>query len=231
MKIILYRDVPNLGEEGDVKVVADGYARNYLIPQKFAVKYTKATEIELAQKQQAIARRKQEKVNSAADIKTRIEGMAMDVAVAAGETGKLFGSVTSVAIADFLASQGLEIERKKIELPEGGIKTVGVHSVKIRLYGGEGAALKVNVAASTEKPIIEEAPEEVKVDAIGDDEDEEIDEAYAELTAGMDVSDEAGESVSAEPDVGGEPDADAEASADEDAESEIEEAPAEEPED
>jgi large subunit ribosomal protein L9 len=61
MKIILYKDVPNLGEEGDVKVVADGYARNFLLPQKFAVRYTKATEMELAQKQKSIARRKEEK--------------------------------------------------------------------------------------------------------------------------------------------------------------------------
>ena len=64
MKVILYNDVPNLGEEGDIKIVADGYARNYLIPRKFAVRYTKATEVELAQKQQAITRRKTEKTAS-----------------------------------------------------------------------------------------------------------------------------------------------------------------------
>jgi large subunit ribosomal protein L9 len=183
MKIILYKDVPNLGEEGDVKIVADGYARNYLIPKKFAVRYTKATEIELAQKQQAIVRRKEEKAKSAADMKTRIEGMKMELALAAGENGKLFGSVTTTAIADFLASQGVEIERKKIELPQGGVKTVGSHRIKVKLYGGEEAELDLEVSASGEKPVIEEAPEEVKVDSIGDDE-EEVDEAYAELTAG-----------------------------------------------
>ena len=147
MKIILYKDVPNLGEEGDVKIVADGYARNYLIPGKFAVKYTKATEIELAQKQQAIARRKKEKSNNAADVKARIEVLEMELAVAAGEKGKLFGSVTSSAIVDYLQSQGIEIERKKVELPDGGIKMLGAHTVKVKLYGGEEAKLKVNVTA------------------------------------------------------------------------------------
>jgi len=147
MKIILYKDVPNLGEEGDIKVVADGYARNYLVPGKFAVKYTKSTEIELAQKQQAIARRKKEKSMDAADLKARVAALTMELAVAAGEKGKLFGSVTSSAIVDYLQSQGIEIERKKVELPEGGIKIIGSHTVKIRLYGGEEAVLKVNVSA------------------------------------------------------------------------------------
>ena len=147
MKIILYKDVPNLGEEGDVKIVADGYARNYLIPRKIAVKYSKATETELAQKQNAIARRKEEKAKVAADIKTKIEAVEMEIAVAAGDKGKLFGSVTSSAIADYLSSRGIEVERKRIELPEGGIKIVGIHTVKIKLYGGEEASMKVNVLA------------------------------------------------------------------------------------
>lgn len=187
MKIILYKDVPNLGEEGDVKIVTDGYARNYLIPKNFAVRYTKATEIELAQKQQAIARRKEEKSKSAADLKTRIEGVSIELAASAGEKGRLFGSITSAAIVDYLSAQGLEIERKKIELPEGGIKTVGTHSVKVKLYGGEEAVLSLEVKASSDKPVIEKAPEEVKIDAIGSDEEEEVDEAYAALTEGINL--------------------------------------------
>ncbi len=184
MKIILYKDVPNLGEEGDVKIVANGYGRNYLLPQKLAVKYTKATEIELAQKQQAIARRKDVKSKGAADVKTKVEGLTMELAVAAGDKGKLFGSVTSSAIVDYLNSQGVTIERKKIELPEGGIKMVGPHSVKVKLYGGEEALLKIEVTASGEKPVIQEARAEVRVDTIGDDEEEEADEAYLAMMEG-----------------------------------------------
>ena len=175
MKIILYKDVPNLGEEGDVKVVADGYARNFLLPQKFAVRYTKATEMELAQKQKSIARRKEEKSKAASDTKTRIEALTMEVAVAAGEKGRLFGSVTSSAVVDYLASQGVEVERKKVELPEGGIKMVGDHSVKIKLYGGEEALLKVTVSASGEKPEVIEAPKAPK--AVVEAEDDAADEA------------------------------------------------------
>ena len=163
MKIILYKDVPNLGEEGDIKIVADGYARNYLIPRKMAVKYSKATETELAQKQKAIAKRKEEKAKAAADIKTRIEALEMEIAVAAGDKGKLFGSVTSSAIADYLASQGIEVERKRIELPEGGIKITGTHTVKIKLYGGEEALMKVNVLALGDKSEEKKsAPEDTK---------------------------------------------------------------------
>lgn len=176
MKIILYKDVPNLGEEGDVKVVADGYARNFLLPQKFAVRYTKATEMELAQKQKSIARRKEEKAKAASDIKTRIEALTMEVAVAAGEKGRLFGSVTSTAVVDYLASQGVEVERKKVELPEGGIKMLGTHSVKIKLYGGEEAVLKVSVSASGEKPEVVEAPKTPKAVAESDGSEDKIEE-------------------------------------------------------
>ncbi len=151
MKVILYSDVPNLGEEGDIKIVADGYARNYLIPQKLVVRYTKATETELAQKQQAISRRKAEKALSAAGDKTKIESLEMELSAVAGENGKLFGSVTSAAIMEYLHTQGIMVERKRIELPESGIKVVGSHTVTVKLYGGEKALLNVNVSASQAK--------------------------------------------------------------------------------
>jgi len=188
MKIILYKDVSNLGEEGDIRVVANGYARNYLIPQKFAVRYTKSTEIELAQKQQSIARRKKEKSNDAADLKSRIEALEMELAVAAGEKGKLFGSVTSSAIVDYLQSQGVEIERKKVELPDGGIKLIGTHSVKIKLYGGEEALLKVNVTALGDEkavPVEKKQDKPVEVPA-----EEPVEEPAEETVAEQKPSDE-----------------------------------------
>ncbi len=200
MKIILYKDVPNLGEEGDIKEVANGYARNFLIPRKFAVPYTKATEVELAQKQQAISRRKEEKAKAAQDSKTRIENMVMETSVAAGENGKLFGSVTSASIVDFLQSEGVEIERKKVEMPEGGIKVVGSHKVKIKLYGGEEAEMTVEVHASGEKPVLQEAAPEIKIDSFA--EEEEVDEAYAALTEGMET--EAEEAADKAPEEAGE---------------------------
>ena len=151
MKVILYKDVPNLGDEGDVKVVADGYARNFLIPRKFAVPYNRATEVELVQKQRAIHRRRAERATDAASLKTRIEAMEMEIMAAAGEQGRLFGSVTSTAVVDYLLSHGINIERKKIELPDGGIRNIGIHNVKIKIYGEQLAELRVNVAPAGAK--------------------------------------------------------------------------------
>lgn len=151
MKIILCKDVPNLGEEGDVKNVADGYARNFLIPKEIAVSYNKATKVELVQKQQAINRRKAERATDAANLKTRIEAMEMEITAVAGEQGRLFGSVTSTAVVDYLLSHGINIERKKVELPDGGIKNVGIHNVKIKFYGEQTAELRVNVAPAGAK--------------------------------------------------------------------------------
>ena len=188
MKIILYKDLPNLGEEGDVKIVTDGYARNYLIPRKFAVPYTKATEIELAQKQQAITRRKEEKAKAAAGNKARIEDLKMELAAAAGEKGKLFGSVTSAAVVDYLHSQGIEVERKRVELPDGGIKTVGSHAVKIKLYGGEEASLAVDVSPSGAKPVETEAPTEARIDPIHDEDEVGGDDDYMNQIAAEDLA-------------------------------------------
>ena len=171
MKIILYKDVSSLGEEGDVKVVADGYARNYLIPRGFAVRCSRAAETELAQKQQAIRRRKDEKALAAAGDRSRIETLTMRTAVAAGDSGRLFGSVTATAVVDYLRSQGISVERKRVEMPEGGIKSVGNHSVKVKLYGGEEALLSVEVTPTGEKPEETEAPAETRIDPVqGDDE-------------------------------------------------------------
>ena len=170
MKIILYKDVSSLGEEGDVKVVADGYARNYLITRGLAVRYSRATETELAQKQQAILRRKDEKVRAAAGDRSRIEGLTMNTSVAAGDSGRLFGSVTATAVVDYLRSEGVAVERKRVEMPEGGIKSVGNHSVKVKLYGGEEAMLSVAVAASGEKPAESEAPPEPRIEDMDDGE-------------------------------------------------------------
>jgi len=160
VKVILYKDVPNLGEEGDVKDVATGYARNFLIPKKFAVPYNKATKIELMQKQQAIDRRRAERTTDAASLKARIEAMEMEITAAAGEQGRLFGSVTSSAIVDYLLSHGLKIERKKVELPDGGIKNVGIHNAAIKLYGGQIAELRVNVLPTGAKQAGETSAED-----------------------------------------------------------------------
>ena len=145
MKIILSKDVQNLGEEGDIREVARGYARNYLIPQGFGVAYTKQNLALLEGRKKAIEQRKEEKRDRAKGLKERIEGLDIKIQMTAGDTGRLFGSVTNAMIAEELSKLGIEVERKRIEIPEHTIKTVGNFVVKVKLYGNEIASLKVAV--------------------------------------------------------------------------------------
>jgi large subunit ribosomal protein L9 len=151
MKIILNQDIAGLGEEGDIKEVANGYARNYLIPKKIASPYTKQNLVELESRRQAIEQRKEEKRREAMSIKERLESEDLVFTMPAGESGKLFGSVNNAMIAQELEARGYSIERKRIEVPEHNIRMVGAHTVKIKLYGQEEANLKIGVEAAAEK--------------------------------------------------------------------------------
>lgn len=149
MKVILNKDMPNLGEEGDVCSVANGYGRNYLLPEGLAVPYNKKYINIFEQKKDQIVKRKEEKRQSALGLKEKIEAIeGLEIKVSAGDSGKLFGSVNNAVIADELAKVGISIERKKIEVPESAIKVVGNYNVKIKLYDSEAATLKVVVAAA-----------------------------------------------------------------------------------
>lgn len=148
MKVILNRDVASLGEEGDIKEVAPGYARNYLLPQGMVLEYNDRNLAQLEQRQADIAARKQAKREAAKDVKARLESEPLTITMSAGENGRLFGAVTTATIADALGSRGLDIERKRIELPEATLKSVGNYKVKIRLYGDEEATIALQVAAT-----------------------------------------------------------------------------------
>jgi large subunit ribosomal protein L9 len=145
MKIILNKDVVNLGEEGDVREVAPGYGRNYLIPKGLAVAYSKSNVAVFEGRRKAIEKRKDEKRQQAAGMKERIDALTLTIQVTAGETGRLFGSVNSATIMEELGKQGFDVERKRIEVPEHAIKQVGNYNVRVKLYGNEVATLKVQV--------------------------------------------------------------------------------------
>lgn len=151
MKVILNQDVVNLGEEGDICTVADGYGRNYLIPQKLAVPYTRQYIAIFEQRKEQIEKRKEEKRQAALSLKEKIEALeSIEIKMPAGEGDKLFGSVTNAMIADTLLSAGVEVERKKIELMGQVIKLIGTYNIKVKLYNNEAASLKV-VASREEK--------------------------------------------------------------------------------
>lgn len=145
MKIILNQDVVNLGEEGDVVTVKDGYGRNFLLPTGAAVAYNRANVALFASRAAAIESRKTEKRKAAASLKERLDGLTLNLVVSAGDSGKLFGSVTSSMVQAALAKEGIEIERKRIEVSSHLIKMVGTYSVRIRLYENESATVKLIV--------------------------------------------------------------------------------------
>ncbi|QEN06116.1 50S ribosomal protein L9 [Thiospirochaeta perfilievii] len=159
MKIILTTDVLNLGEEGDIKVVADGYARNYLIPNKFAVLCNKANLTVLEQRKRTIEKIKEEKRKAALSLKEKIESEELIVKMPTGEKGKLFGSVNNATVVEELTKKGISVERKKVEVPGHNIKVIGTYSIEIKLYGNESAKLKLTVAPIEEaKEVTTEAP-------------------------------------------------------------------------
>ena len=151
MKIILNEDVYNLGEEGDVREVANGYARNYLVPQGLAVAYNKQNLAVFESRKEAIEKRKEEKRKAAQSLKQQLESLSLTVKMPAGETGKLFGSVNNAVIAEALEKEGITIERKKIDLASSAIKMVGKYSVMIKLYSGETAKIEITVASTDGK--------------------------------------------------------------------------------
>ncbi|HEX9420181.1 MAG TPA: 50S ribosomal protein L9 [Methylomirabilota bacterium] len=144
MKVILLDDVGTLGRRGEVREVSDGYARNFLIPQKHALTATPGNLKNLAQiksQQEAKASRIKAEAES---LRARIEAVVCEERRQASEEGKLFGSVTTQDLADFLARQNIQIEKRRI-LVEEPIKGLGEFVVPVRLHPEVTARLKVVV--------------------------------------------------------------------------------------
>ncbi len=147
MKVILLDDVAKVGRRGEVRDVSDGYARNFLIPKKLALSATAGNLKNLDHiKQQQDA--KASRIKTDADsLRARIEALAFEDRRQASEEGKLFGSVTSQDVAEFLDRQGVKIERRRIMLEEP-IKSLGEHTVPIRLHADVTAQLRISVVRS-----------------------------------------------------------------------------------
>jgi large subunit ribosomal protein L9 len=145
MQVILLEDVPSLGKAGDVVRVSDGYGRNYLIPQRKAIVSTEKNLKMLEHQKREVQKRIEKKRKDVQKIAEMIEGLSCTLARSAGESGKLFGSVTSMDIENFLKEQGIEVDRKRIHLEEP-IKSIGMYTVPIRLDAQITAHLKVWVA-------------------------------------------------------------------------------------
>ena len=146
MIVILLKDVKGTGKAGDVVKVSDGYARNMLIPKGLAKEATQGN-VRNLEKQKALAEEKRAEEKAAAQKKAdELEKIVLNVPSKGGENGKLFGSVTSMDIAKALQDQeGITIDKKKIEMPEGPIKQAGTSQVVVKLYQDVSAKIRVKV--------------------------------------------------------------------------------------
>jgi large subunit ribosomal protein L9 len=158
MKVILNKDLSPLGEEGDVKEVAKGYARNFLFPRGIAMPYTDKTVAILESRREEIEARKEEKRKDALGLKEKLEELNPVIVMPAGANGRLYGAVTGQTVADELAKQGFEIERKRIELPGNSFKSVGKYKVLVKLYEGAAAELSITVEGQQLKVETPSAP-------------------------------------------------------------------------
>ncbi|RSS80986.1 50S ribosomal protein L9 [Streptomyces sp. WAC06614] len=148
MKIILTHEVSGLGTAGDVVDVKDGYARNYLVPRGFAIRWTKGGEKDVAQIRRARKIHEIATIEQANEVKSSLEGLKVRLAVRSGDAGRLFGSVTQADVATAIESAGgPKVDKRRVELGSP-IKTLGAHQVSVRLHAEVVAQLGVEVVAA-----------------------------------------------------------------------------------
>ena len=145
MKIILKKDIANLGEAGDVVEVKTGYALNYLVPQGFASVGTPSALKQHAETLRQRAHKEAKLVAEAQALAARIEALTVALTAKVGESGKLYGAVTSSQVAESLAAQGVEVDKRNVTLPE--IKELGEYEGKVKCYKGVFATVTVSVSA------------------------------------------------------------------------------------
>jgi len=165
MKVILQEELHGKGGEGDVIDVARGFA-NYLLIQGIAIEATKGNLKQLEQRRNNIAKREEVRIANAEALKAKLEATEVTIAAKVGDEGNLFGSVTSQMVVDALAGADIEIDRRRVEIPQA-IKVVGEHEVLVSLYRDIKATVKVNVvdenaAAAPAEVEAEEAAEAVE---------------------------------------------------------------------
>lgn len=156
MKVILLEELKGKGGEGDIVEVAAGFANNYLLRNGIAIKATPGNIKQLEARKHNIAKREETRLANAAALKEQLEAAAIKIDAQVGDEGQLFGSVTNTMIADALAKAGIEVDRRRIELP-AQIKTAGEHKAVVSIYRDIKATL--NLLVGVEEEVVEEAVE------------------------------------------------------------------------
>ena len=154
MEVILREHVEHLGRRGDLVKVADGYARNYLLPRKLALLATESNKKQIERERAKFELRELEEQRSAQAVADRMANLEVEIGRKVGETEALYGSVTSADIADALAAKGFELDRRKLQLAEP-IKRLGEYEVPVKLHREVTVKLKVKVVAEGGAPAAE----------------------------------------------------------------------------
>jgi large subunit ribosomal protein L9 len=144
MKVLLLQDVEKLGHEGEVVTVRDGYGRNYLIPKGLAIQATPSVLKDLAERQRQQARKRARLREEAERVAAELAKTEVTIRAKVGEENRIFGTVTATQVAEYLAHQGFEIDRRRIEMPED-IRMLGVYTARIRLHPEVIATVKIRV--------------------------------------------------------------------------------------
>ena len=148
MKIILTQEVNNLGSPGDVVEVKDGYGRNYLLPQGFAIKWTRGAEKEIAVIKRARSAREIRDQGHAVEVKSQLEALSVKLSVRAGDSGRLYGSVTPNEIVDAVRKAGgPQLDRRRLQL-SSTVKSVGDYKVQVKLHPDVTATFTLTVSAA-----------------------------------------------------------------------------------
>jgi large subunit ribosomal protein L9 len=148
MKIILLQDVKGTGKKGEILNVAEGFARNYLLPRGLAIEATEKNLKELERQKALEAKKKAEELKNARELAEKLSKVSLTLAVKTGEGGRLFGSINTKDIGDALEKKhGLVVDRRKIEL-KGAIKSLGTYPVTIKLHPEVAATIQVQVTSA-----------------------------------------------------------------------------------
>ena len=149
MQVILLEKVVNLGALGDVVKVRDGFARNFLIPQGKAKRATRESLAEFEQRRSELERAQNAQLSAAHEKAAKLDGLAVQITQKAGVDGKLFGSVTNADVSEALKGQGFDVPKAAIRMPQGPLKTVGEHPLKIALHSDVVVMVSVTVIGET----------------------------------------------------------------------------------
>jgi large subunit ribosomal protein L9 len=149
-EVLLLRPIDGLGGEGDQVKVRAGYARNYLLPEKWALPINRANRKHIESLQAGRKKREAQELAHAQELAGKLEKVSIAIAVKTGEGGKMFGSVTSQDIIDRLKEEGIQVEKRVLQLAHP-IKTLGKHTVKVKLH--ESLAVELDLEVVSENPI------------------------------------------------------------------------------